>query len=598
MLPPASLDMSAATVSTASAPADLDRISFLDLPAEVRNTVYSELFEHVDPILVTTNERHSGRVTLHRRQDDRNDDLPRVKHPTEERLLTEGEAHPLAPCDTLQSYQTGLSLFRVCQQLHAEASSIFYSNNTFLITRKRIHHVTEHGPLCHKAKHVLCSWFEQIGTGRTLLRKLHVNLNTLCRQHCESDRTDPWGPTSTPRDLDVSSILIAVWKYRVHVKMSIIDASEHKHGDQVSLDCYEKASVSIIVNKLCKDELGIARFWRTLGEVTVEENEKQGSITYWTTSNHGVGACADWCECRDYTTRDEGTSRYICVDTRSVFSIVNDKEIHWKTKSAPAGLSMLPHYLITNIANAFLEVDTITIIDLNSEANFSTMIVLPYISYKWRELSHHLFDRAVILKMTCKSAPSQICSAPKIEQLMDTRLSDSLPWGTWPWLYGRHCSFSFRIEVSVDHPVQLEDIRLQIMPFIIATSSTWSDRQIIIEINAPETTKCQTTVRLGFLRRTILKTLEKYAGNQVLGTRDLFCPDVWVNGLGSIEEVNTRHINNLDSSGPTGSFASRLYDVQHDGTNSWDDRPHTPLKGSSTVRFDTSNGSFGHGRVI
>ncbi|KAH7080101.1 hypothetical protein BKA63DRAFT_234894 [Paraphoma chrysanthemicola] len=184
--------MSAATMSVASAPADLERLSFLDLPAEVRNTVYIELFEHVDPILVTTNERHSGRVTLHRRQDDHNDDLPRVKHAAEERLLTDGKARPLMPCDTLQSYQTGLSLYRVCQQLHAEASSIFYSNNTFLITRKRIHHITEHGPLCDKARHVLCSWFEQIGTRRELLRKLHVDLNTMCRQYCESHRTDPW----------------------------------------------------------------------------------------------------------------------------------------------------------------------------------------------------------------------------------------------------------------------------------------------------------------------------------------------------------------------------------------------------------------------
>ncbi|KAH7080102.1 hypothetical protein BKA63DRAFT_234903 [Paraphoma chrysanthemicola] len=255
--------------------------------------------------------------------------------------------------------------------------------------------------------------------------------------------------------------------------------------------------------------------------------------------------------------------------------------------SAPAALSMLPHYLITKIANAFLEVDTSTIIDLNSEADFSTMIVLPYISPKWRELSHHLFDRAVILKMSSKSTRLEICSAPKIEKLMNTTLSDGSTWGSWPWLCGKHGSFSFKIDITLDQPVHLEEIRLHIMPFIIASSSTWGERQVIIEINATETTKCQNNVRLGFLHQSVLATLRKYAGNQVLGTRDLFCPDVWVNGLGNVEEVNARHINNLDSSSSTGFFASRVYDMEDDGTNSWDERPPYPANGKldSTIRY-------------
>jgi hypothetical protein len=60
----------------ASAPADPSVLSFLDLPAEIRNFIYAEVYEHVDPIVVTHIDRTFGPVTLHRRMGDRNGELP------------------------------------------------------------------------------------------------------------------------------------------------------------------------------------------------------------------------------------------------------------------------------------------------------------------------------------------------------------------------------------------------------------------------------------------------------------------------------------------------------------------------------------------
>lgn len=55
-----------------SAPTDSSAVSFLDLPAEIRNYIYTEVYEHVDPIVVTNFGHGSGRIKLHRRLGDRN----------------------------------------------------------------------------------------------------------------------------------------------------------------------------------------------------------------------------------------------------------------------------------------------------------------------------------------------------------------------------------------------------------------------------------------------------------------------------------------------------------------------------------------------
>jgi hypothetical protein len=64
--------MSPTSGNLASAPADPSVVSFLDLPTEVRNAIYVELYEHADPIIVTacqakipyikTAQRRGGRI--------------------------------------------------------------------------------------------------------------------------------------------------------------------------------------------------------------------------------------------------------------------------------------------------------------------------------------------------------------------------------------------------------------------------------------------------------------------------------------------------------------------------------------------------------
>jgi hypothetical protein len=60
----------------ASAPPDPSALSYLDLPAEIRNFIYAEVYEHAEPIVVTHFDRTFGPVTMHRRMDDHKGELP------------------------------------------------------------------------------------------------------------------------------------------------------------------------------------------------------------------------------------------------------------------------------------------------------------------------------------------------------------------------------------------------------------------------------------------------------------------------------------------------------------------------------------------
>jgi hypothetical protein len=61
--------------SKRSKPASLSALSFLTLPAEIRNNIYELLFVHADPMVIASTEDSDEAATLHRRCTDRNDGL-------------------------------------------------------------------------------------------------------------------------------------------------------------------------------------------------------------------------------------------------------------------------------------------------------------------------------------------------------------------------------------------------------------------------------------------------------------------------------------------------------------------------------------------
>jgi hypothetical protein len=189
--------------SITSRPADPSYMSFIDLPAEIRNFIYAEIFEHDDPttvtlaghIAVTSAGQHSGPVKLHRRVGDCNDTLPYVRSQARW-VWDKSEAQPVGSTkyrlnDTVQAYQEGLSLFLTCQQISREARSVFYSSNTFLITEKREYGSTGCHRKCSPSSLTLDLWLKDSETRRKLVKKISLDLASICTVEChETARRD------------------------------------------------------------------------------------------------------------------------------------------------------------------------------------------------------------------------------------------------------------------------------------------------------------------------------------------------------------------------------------------------------------------------
>jgi hypothetical protein len=114
--------------------------AFLDLPSEIRSTIYALLYDYDEPLHIAEPEDRSGRIGLHRRKDEVNRDgeshVRRVSVQVRSSYVltpyTDTNAQVVATND---SDGPEVALFRVCRQVYEEASSVLYKNNTFTFIR-------------------------------------------------------------------------------------------------------------------------------------------------------------------------------------------------------------------------------------------------------------------------------------------------------------------------------------------------------------------------------------------------------------------------------------------------------------------------------
>lgn len=127
---------------------------FLLLPGEVRNRIYAYLFIHAG------------------------------------RIVVPDEQFPHAP----KAAVAGINLLSSCQQIHSEATGIFYNGNEFTISG----HSGECNDHEHRPISQLGSWLKSIGKWRNSLSRISVDLSTACMSNYNL-----WLSTTARIDLSV-----------------------------------------------------------------------------------------------------------------------------------------------------------------------------------------------------------------------------------------------------------------------------------------------------------------------------------------------------------------------------------------------------------
>jgi hypothetical protein len=519
----------------ASAPADTSAMYFLDLPAEIRNHIYCELYEHPEPILVTTIGHDLGRIKLHRRMGDGNGKLPieRFHHDNE----------------TARSHQPGLSLFQTCRQISREAASVFYADNTFLITIERPRTGRKHDPNCAYGSQLLESWLRQLGGQGVLIKKICLDLDAMCRIRCTlgTARQHQGGRDAqqvvNSEDFMFLPFLKVVWKHKLRADINVARTGPRYHRPSGQPAPYEPfrvlAGMSTVLNSLCKDDLDIARFSRTLGCIALKEDGSGGDIVYRTTGKHNhLREKPDGMVVIERMRGNAGPRSHSCNYTTKQFSLGPDGKLYMEQDTT---LLKLPHHIRSKIWEYITSDPEAHVVEINSTASFRDVASLLYISQNIRrQNAADYLIRGLTLKMSHTSADPMYLPVTKIERLLDTSVEyhpyglPLVPRQPW-WRIGSEVDLTFKLDLKLDTPTELADIRINILDFVIASSRTWNTTPVTFTLSAPTAEHQEVTMELGLLRTRVLKALKLYAKR--FPEPDEICPEVWGDGYGQVVEV-------------------------------------------------------------
>ncbi|KAF2033102.1 hypothetical protein EK21DRAFT_109239 [Setomelanomma holmii] len=538
--------MDSALRAACSSPADPDRLSFLDLSAEIRNIVYGLVYEHSNPLIVTRTKRSDEPVTLARRLCDENRETPMIRRRSDVKLapnhLKQAEtSHPVLPNNTVQVYQTGLSLFCTCYQSHREAASVFYANNTFLIIKKRIQWAASHGDRCECASYVLVEWLKRISTYTSLVKNMHLDLDSMCPLDCgELDKSFRRGSNAKSGDVDFTKFLTTFWSNNLQENCSVVCVKQP--FNQNSDVFREPSQITKLVQSICEDSSGFKAYSLTLGRIIIKMNGSEGSVAYLTTNKHIIEPCLYVNSVMDdgYEPKYTHSPKYACEETARTFSLDGDGQIHFQADEAAAHLLNLPESLRRKVWNIVL-----------SDAEGHPRIPL---------------DTATDLRTTMaafSSLRAHFGGTSKLERLIDSSIGYKPEYQTRNWRWGTDMSIGFLLEINIVAPAKLEDVRIAIMPLILATSLTWNDHQVTIRVTTPERMSAEDSSTLGSLRRRVLTALGAYSKKQSSQNSDSMCPELWVNGRGTVKEINRRD----NVSGPSDPEALQLMN-SHDARGS------------------------------
>lgn len=461
---------------------------------------------------------------------------------------------PYRENDTVRSHQVGLSLFRTCRQISREAASVFYTNNTFLITRERLWGSIKHDSNCMYGSRVLETWLERLGDHRALIKNICLDLDSMCRIHCEVAKVNQHGHgrdaqyVTNSSDFAFLPFVKAVWKYKLHAEVTVaqINPLHHRWNHAEYRPFLTLAAMSTILSSLCKDDLEIARFSRTLGCMALKEDGSGGDIVYRTTRKHThIRETASGKLVEERMRGNAGFSSHACNYTAKQISLGPDGQLHLEQDTAKAALLKLPRHLRGMIWGHFIRDRQAHVVDINSSAGFTNAASVLYLNHNIRQqYAAEFLEVGLILKINHTSTNPGRFPVAKIERVLDTSIQHT-PFGNpsappRAWRVGTEANLQFKLDFKLDAPTELEDLRIGMLQFVIASSQTWNTTPVTFALEAPTIKNKEVAIKLALLRSRVLKALRSYAKEHA--DEGGVCPEIWVNGYGQVKEVALKKV--------------------------------------------------------
>ncbi|KAI4640459.1 hypothetical protein J4E93_008665 [Alternaria ventricosa] len=516
--------------------ADPDKPSILDLPGELRNHIFSYLVESRTLVSV-------GFVTQHR-----------PSYDTDMRLRFVPQVYP--PVD----------LFTSCRTLYREAGTMLYSNNTFRLSRDSPHPTD----LPSSFVEVPREFFSRLGSQAHWLRNIVLDLDHLQSRDCfmgearlDNDFEEQERVFDEKLELfEVTPLLRAIWRLHADVDVSFTQPFGPANYQGWEVFRCHASSITTIIRSILQGQLKLRQYGRLVAAVGLKRDGTGGMINWGTTNYDYRGA-------RPQLVRilpgSEHMSTFVAEDDGSRLELV---------KSNHASLLGIPKRIRRLIFDAIINpVDGIAI-DLDKETKFNCGLLHTNqeIFETWR--SHFLFHNRFTLTMATSETRTTFQNFDNLRRFLrktfkfsysrEPMTDESMRTiATSSEFYSRPTGINFILRFDLNSSATLSDIRINILPFVMETSTTPPHHEVTIQLwtPTPDGSSAMTathTMTLTRLRLNVIKAILDCAFTGI--SNKSYLPNFWTNGFGDI--VETVHDSVDDTGGawePASEIVSGVY---------------------------------------
>jgi hypothetical protein len=548
--------MANSTLRLMSRPADPQALSFLDLPAEIRNWIYELLFEHDGPLRIAS---AGGKLVVMLIQQSLVDEVllqiqekrPHSHYRWQTDAASVAKKDLIASLSLLRTYLPGLQLLRVCRQLCQETSSVLYSRDICIPRKLNIH---AHDASGIYMSHVSTLWLRQIGQYRRFVRKLEIDLQGICPSGCHCcvaahdfrlhDGYLEFGPLLKAIWADDLDIAITFTNSKKATNRSFnVDSQGNRFGPAVQSVYYTLNENGCIaerltrtVQALCKDDLGLKRYRRVIGNIGVCRDGSAGVVALWTPK---------WKPREVQNWQGDSQEPNAFFEHAHYFNVDKEGVLQFQQKNPPHLFNLpdqIQSQIITHIINDSKERE----LDLDTCTNLQDLFGILYTNSSLHSMYMHPFLKATTfsLSMMTTSTRATFDNFDKLNRLLRTEFHDSNPS---PWrdmaqpTFGTDAHFNIALRFQVGTPTPLDDIRISVLPLILATSAVLGEQTITIKLQAPNHSRCADTIiqhsfTIRHLRRIVIDALEQFVRIDCTDWRAR-CPQIWINGCGEVADV-------------------------------------------------------------
>ncbi|KAH7390910.1 hypothetical protein DE146DRAFT_146748 [Phaeosphaeria sp. MPI-PUGE-AT-0046c] len=245
--------------------ANRDGVTLLDLPAEIRNAIYGFALVLPDVLMVAS-------ARLFRSVDDDNGALVATRKP---RKKVRPHKPPVSHLASV--FFPSLRIFLTCRQVYHEATSVFFSLNTFAITRP-ICSPLNGGPEHDREGELFtdgADWVLSLGSQLSKLKMITLDLNALCIVHLGN--------------LELLPLLRALWERKWTGKLEfkpardlIVDRQRRCDGTGKApgIGNADLAAIDQMIASLLRDDLSIREHAWALGHVAIHCRQPEGTVLF------------------------------------------------------------------------------------------------------------------------------------------------------------------------------------------------------------------------------------------------------------------------------------------------------------------------------